>query len=52
MSDISLGRGIRQNLFSLQQSSDLIAITQNRLATGKKVNTAIDNRRISSQHSR
>lgn len=43
MSDISLGRGIRQNLFSLQQSSDLIALTQNRLATGKKVNTAIDN---------
>jgi flagellin len=43
MSDISLGRGIRQNLFSLQQSSDLIAITQNRLATGKKVNSAIDN---------
>jgi flagellin len=43
MSDISLGRGIRQNLFTLQQSSDLIASTQNRLATGKKVNTAIDN---------
>jgi flagellin-like hook-associated protein FlgL len=43
MSDISLGRGIRQNLFSLQQSSELIAITQNRLATGKKVNSAIDN---------
>ncbi len=43
MSDISLGRGIRQNLFSLQQSSDLIATTQNRLATGKKVNSAIDN---------
>ncbi len=43
MSDISLGRGVRQNLFSLQQSSDLIATTQNRLATGKKVNTAIDN---------
>ena len=43
MSDISLGRGVRQNLFSLQQSSDLIATTQNRLATGKKVNSAIDN---------
>jgi flagellin len=43
MSDISLGRGIRQNLFTLQQSSDLISTTQNRLATGKKVNTAIDN---------
>jgi CheY-like chemotaxis protein len=43
MSDISLGRGIRQNLYSLQQSTDLIATTQNRLATGKKVNTAIDN---------
>ena len=43
MSDIALTRGIRQNLFSLQQTSDLIGMTQNRLATGKKVNTAIDN---------
>jgi flagellin len=43
MSDISLARGIRQNLYALQQSSDSIAVTQNRLATGKKVNTAIDN---------
>jgi len=43
MVDISLARGIRQNLYSLQQSSELINITQNRLATGKKVNSAIDN---------
>ena len=43
MSNISLGSGIRQNLFSLQQTSDLISLTQNRLATGKKVNSAIDN---------
>lgn len=43
MSNISLSSGIRQNLFSLQQTSDLISLTQNRLATGKKVNSAIDN---------
>lgn len=43
MSNISLGSGVRQNLFSLQQTSDLISLTQNRLATGKKVNSAIDN---------
>ncbi len=43
MSSISLSSGIRQNLFSLQQTSDLISLTQNRLATGKKVNSAIDN---------
>jgi flagellin-like hook-associated protein FlgL len=43
MSGISLASGVRQNLYALQQSSDQIAVTQNRLATGKKVNTAIDN---------
>jgi flagellin-like hook-associated protein FlgL len=43
MSGIALSRGIRDNLFSLQQSSDGIAVAQNRLATGKKVNSAIDN---------
>ena len=43
MSDITLSAGIRQNLLSLQQTSDLLARTQNRLATGKKVNSALDN---------
>src|SRR3954470_6750152 len=43
MSDITLSAGIRQNLLSLQQSADLMATTQNRLATGKKINSALDN---------
>ena len=43
MSGISLSAGVRQNLLSLQQTSDLLATTQNRLATGKKVNSALDN---------
>ncbi len=43
MSDIVLSAGVRSNLLQLQQTSDLIAITQNRLATGKKVSSALDN---------
>jgi flagellin-like hook-associated protein FlgL len=43
MSDITLSAGIRANLLSLQQTSDLMTLTQNRLATGKKVNSALDN---------
>jgi flagellin-like hook-associated protein FlgL len=43
MSDITLTAGVRQNLLSLQQTADLLNTTQNRLATGKKVNTAFDN---------
>jgi flagellin len=42
-SDITLSAGIRQNLLSLQHTADLMAETQNRLATGKKVNSALDN---------
>jgi flagellin-like hook-associated protein FlgL len=34
---------VRQNLLSLQNTAALAAVTQNRLATGKKVNTALDN---------
>jgi flagellin-like hook-associated protein FlgL len=33
---------MRANLFSLQQTSKFLETTQNRLATGKKVNTALD----------
>ncbi len=40
---ITLTAGVRQNLLSLQNTSDLMSETQNRLATGKKVNTALDN---------
>jgi flagellin-like hook-associated protein FlgL len=43
MSDIVLSAGIRQNLLSLQNTADLMSMTQNRLATGKKVNSALDN---------
>ena len=43
MADITLSAGIRQNLLSLQQTADLMAQTQNRLATGKKINSALDN---------
>src|SRR5881394_2704564 len=40
---IVLSASVRQNLLSLQSTADLLATTQNRLATGKKVNTALDN---------
>jgi len=43
MSNIVLSAGVRQNLLSLQNTADLMASTQNRLATGKKVNSALDN---------
>jgi flagellin len=43
MSDIVLSAGVRANLLQLQQTSDLITQTQNRLATGNKVNSALDN---------
>src|SRR5712692_2298759 len=42
-SSITLSAGVRQNLLSLQDTASLLATTQNRLATGKKVNTALDN---------
>jgi flagellin len=42
-SNITLSAGVRQNLLSLQNTSALSALTQNRLATGKKVNSALDN---------
>jgi flagellin len=43
MSGIVLSASVRQNLLSLQSTADLLATTQNRLATGNKVNSAIDN---------
>jgi flagellin len=42
-SDIVLTAGVRANLLQLQKTSDLITATQTRLATGKRVNTALDN---------
>jgi flagellin-like hook-associated protein FlgL len=43
MSDIVLSAGVRSNLLQLQKTSDLITSTQTRLATGKRVNSALDN---------
>lgn len=43
INDISLTAGMRNNLLSLQNTNTLINRTQDRLATGKKVNTALDN---------
>ena len=43
MSDISLNAGIRSNLLQLQQSSRLFDRTTERLASGREVNSAIDN---------
>jgi flagellin len=43
MSDITLSAGVRQNLLSLQNTAALFTQTSNRLATGKKVNSALDN---------
>jgi flagellin len=43
MADITLSAGVRSNLISLQQTADLMARTQSRLSTGKKVNSALDN---------
>jgi flagellin-like hook-associated protein FlgL len=43
MSDIVLSSSVRQNLLSLQSTAELLSTTQTRLATGKKVNSALDN---------
>jgi flagellin len=43
MSDITLSKAVRSNLLSLQNTADMMSATQNRLATGKKVNSALDN---------
>ncbi len=41
-SDVVLSAALRTNLLSLQNTQSAIDITQNRLATGKKVNSALD----------
>src|ERR1700758_1136985 len=43
MSGIVLSAAVRQNLLSLQATASLLATTQNALATGNKVNSALDN---------
>src|ERR1035437_1551923 len=43
MSSIVLSAGVRANLLQLQQTSDLITSTQTKLATGKRISSALDN---------
>ena len=43
MSSISLTASMRSNLLSLQQTASLMNQTQERLSSGKKVNSAVDN---------
>src|SRR6185295_12844241 len=43
MSDIVLSAGVRSNLLQLQKTADLVSNTQTKLATGKRVNSALDN---------
>ena len=40
--EITLSAALRSNLNSLQKNQGLLELTQNRLATGKKVNSALD----------
>jgi flagellin len=41
--DIGLSSSMRSNLISLQTTARLLGETQEKLATGKRVNTAVDN---------
>ncbi len=43
MPDINLSKAVRTNLGSLQSTANLMAKTQERLSTGNKVNSALDN---------
>src|ERR1700755_158777 len=43
MSGIVLSASVRQNLLALQNVASMLSTTQNDLATGNKVNTALDN---------
>ena len=43
MATLFLLSGVRQSLLQLQKTVDLITATQTKLATGKRINTALDN---------
>lgn len=43
MAEIVLSSAVRSNLLNLQSTAELLGKTQERLATGKKVNSALDN---------
>ena len=42
MGEITLSSAVRTNLLSLQSTADMMSTTQNRLSTGLKVNSALD----------
>ena len=42
MAEITLSSAVRNNLLALQNTADLLGRTQERLATGLKVNSALD----------
>ena len=41
--DVNLSKAVRSNLLSLQNTATMMGKTQERLATGLKVNSALDN---------
>ncbi|MBA4209701.1 MAG: hypothetical protein C0454_09250 [Parvibaculum sp.] len=43
MGDITLNSAVRSNLLTLQNTANMMATTQNRLASGLKVSSALDN---------
>jgi flagellin-like hook-associated protein FlgL len=43
MAGIVLSASVRQNLLSLQSTAEMLGTVQNHLATGRKVNSALDN---------
>jgi flagellin len=43
LNPVTLTAAVRANLLSLQDTANLLSTTQERLATGKKVNSALDN---------
>ena len=43
MSGVTLSAGVRASLLALQATSDQLSSTQNRLASGRRVSSAIDN---------
>ena len=43
MGDITLSSAVRQNLLALQNTAEMMSSTNNRLATGLRVNSAVDN---------
>lgn len=43
INDISLTAGMRNNLLALQKTSQQLSTTQDRLSSGKRVNSALDN---------